>query len=104
MTGTRGTRTGARVGGGSAADVDGRAVSDGIAVPAKGPLDDGEPHPSSARATIAEASPREATETSAIRQRYRTSLMAPQDFPGGRFAIVTDPQGAAFGMLQMAPR
>jgi predicted enzyme related to lactoylglutathione lyase len=27
-------------------------------------------------------------------------LFAPQDFPGGRFAIVTDPQGAAFGLLK----
>jgi len=26
------------------------------------------------------------------------------DFPGGRFAIVSDPQGAAFGLLKMAPR
>lgn len=29
-------------------------------------------------------------------------MMAPQDFPGGRFAIVSDPQGAAFGLMQMA--
>lgn len=29
-------------------------------------------------------------------------MMAPQDFPGGRFSIVTDPQGAAFGLLHMA--
>jgi hypothetical protein len=28
-------------------------------------------------------------------------MMAPQDFPGGRFAIISDPQGAAFGLLQM---
>jgi uncharacterized protein len=26
----------------------------------------------------------------------------PQDFPGGRFAVLTDPQGAAFGLLRMA--
>lgn len=31
-------------------------------------------------------------------------LLPPKDFPGGRFAIVTDPQGAAFGLLQMPPR
>jgi uncharacterized protein len=31
-------------------------------------------------------------------------MMAPQDYPGGRFAILTDPQGAAFGLLQMAAR
>jgi predicted enzyme related to lactoylglutathione lyase len=31
-------------------------------------------------------------------------MVAPQDFPGGRFAIVTDPQGASFGLLRMAPR
>jgi predicted enzyme related to lactoylglutathione lyase len=28
-------------------------------------------------------------------------MLAPQDFPGGRFAIVSDPQGAAFGLLRM---
>jgi uncharacterized protein len=31
-------------------------------------------------------------------------MMAPADFPGGRFAIVGDPQGAAFGLLQMPAR
>jgi predicted enzyme related to lactoylglutathione lyase len=31
-------------------------------------------------------------------------MMAPQDFPGGRFAILTDPQGAAFGLLRMRER
>ena len=31
-------------------------------------------------------------------------MVAPQDFPGGRFAIVTDPQGANFGLLKMAAR
>ncbi len=31
-------------------------------------------------------------------------MLSPQDFPGGRFAIVADPQGAAFGLLRMAPR
>jgi predicted enzyme related to lactoylglutathione lyase len=30
-----------------------------------------------------------------------TEMMAPQDFPGGRFAIVSDPQGAMFGLLKM---
>ncbi len=29
-----------------------------------------------------------------------TEMLAPQDFPGGRFAIVADPQGAAFGLLK----
>jgi len=28
-------------------------------------------------------------------------LNAPMDFPGGRFAIVADPQGASFGLLKM---
>ena len=28
-------------------------------------------------------------------------MMAPQDYPGGRFAILSDPQGAAFGLLKM---
>jgi predicted enzyme related to lactoylglutathione lyase len=27
----------------------------------------------------------------------------PQDFPGGRFAIITDPQGATFGLLRGEP-
>jgi predicted enzyme related to lactoylglutathione lyase len=31
-----------------------------------------------------------------------TELVAPQEYPGGRFAIVTDPQGASFGLLQPA--
>jgi predicted enzyme related to lactoylglutathione lyase len=30
-------------------------------------------------------------------------LVAPLDFPGGRMSIVSDPQGAAFGLLAMAP-
>jgi len=28
--------------------------------------------------------------------------LAPGDFPGGRFAILTDPQGAAFGLLKLS--
>jgi predicted enzyme related to lactoylglutathione lyase len=28
-------------------------------------------------------------------------MVSPQDFPGGRFAIVSDPQGAAFGLLSL---
>jgi predicted enzyme related to lactoylglutathione lyase len=31
-------------------------------------------------------------------------MLAPQEFPGGRFAILTDPQGAIFGLLKMTPR
>jgi predicted enzyme related to lactoylglutathione lyase len=31
-------------------------------------------------------------------------MLAPQDFPGGRFAIVSDPQGAVFGVLKMQQR
>jgi uncharacterized protein len=31
-----------------------------------------------------------------------SEMMAPQDFPGGRFAIVGDPQGAFFGLMQLA--
>jgi hypothetical protein len=27
-------------------------------------------------------------------------MLAPDDFPGGRFAIIADPQGAAFGLLK----
>ncbi len=30
-----------------------------------------------------------------------TEMMGPQDFPGGRFAIIADPQGAALGLLRM---
>jgi predicted enzyme related to lactoylglutathione lyase len=32
------------------------------------------------------------------------TMLEPQDFPGGRFAILSDPQGAAFGLLKMEPR
>ncbi|MDQ6743937.1 MAG: VOC family protein [Candidatus Dormibacteraeota bacterium] len=31
-------------------------------------------------------------------------MLAPMDFPGGRFAIVSDPQGAVFGLLKMQAR
>ena len=31
-------------------------------------------------------------------------MVPPQDFPGGRFAIVSDPQGATFGLLKTNPR
>ena len=31
-------------------------------------------------------------------------MVSPIDFPGGRFAILTDPQGATFGILKRAPR
>jgi predicted enzyme related to lactoylglutathione lyase len=31
-------------------------------------------------------------------------MMGPQDFPGGRFAILSDPQGAVFGLLKMKER
>jgi predicted enzyme related to lactoylglutathione lyase len=30
-------------------------------------------------------------------------LAAPFDFPGGRMSIVSDPQGAAFGLMSLAP-
>ncbi len=30
-------------------------------------------------------------------------MLSPIDFPGGRMAIVSDPQGAAFGLLTMTP-
>ena len=29
------------------------------------------------------------------------TMLEPQDFPGGRFAILSDPQGASFGLLKM---
>jgi uncharacterized protein len=31
-------------------------------------------------------------------------MLAPQEFPGGRFAIVSDPQGATFGLLKSQGR
>jgi hypothetical protein len=31
-------------------------------------------------------------------------MLAPTDFSGGRFAILTDPQGAVFGFLKTNPR
>ena len=31
-------------------------------------------------------------------------MLPPRDFPGGRFAILGDPQGAAFGLLKMVAR
>jgi hypothetical protein len=30
-------------------------------------------------------------------------MVAPMDFPGGRFAILSDPQRVAFGLPKMAP-
>lgn len=43
-----------------------------------------------------------------VDEAFRTALelgahemLPPQDFPGGRFAIVSDPQGASFGLLKM---
>jgi uncharacterized protein len=30
-----------------------------------------------------------------------TEMLGPQDFPGGRFAIVADPHGASFGLLKV---
>ena len=32
-----------------------------------------------------------------------TEQLAPLDFPGGRMSIVSDPQGASFGLLSLAP-
>ncbi len=29
-------------------------------------------------------------------------MVAPMDMPGGRFSIVADPQGAAFGLISIA--
>jgi hypothetical protein len=33
-----------------------------------------------------------------------TEMLGPQDFPGGRFSILSDPQGAAFGLLSLPQR
>ena len=30
-------------------------------------------------------------------------MLAPMDFPGGRMAMVSDPQGAAFGLMTLTP-
>jgi predicted enzyme related to lactoylglutathione lyase len=40
----------------------------------------------------------------AATQAGAREMVAPMDFPGGRFAILSDPQGAGFGLLKMAPR
>jgi predicted enzyme related to lactoylglutathione lyase len=32
-----------------------------------------------------------------------TEMLPPQDFPGGRFSILTDPQGASFALLKTDP-
>jgi uncharacterized protein len=32
-----------------------------------------------------------------------TELVPPQDFPGGRFAILSDPQGASFAIMKVEP-
>jgi predicted enzyme related to lactoylglutathione lyase len=31
-------------------------------------------------------------------------MMEPQAYPGGRFSILTDPQGAIFGLLKTEPK
>ena len=31
-------------------------------------------------------------------------MLPPQDFPGGRFSILQDPEGAAFGLMKMEPQ
>ena len=33
-----------------------------------------------------------------------TEMVAPQDFPGGQFAILSDPQGASFAVLKTVPQ
>jgi predicted enzyme related to lactoylglutathione lyase len=33
-----------------------------------------------------------------------SDMVPPQDFPGGRFAIMTDPQGASFALLKSVPQ
>jgi predicted enzyme related to lactoylglutathione lyase len=32
-----------------------------------------------------------------------TEMLGPQDFPGGRFAILADPHGAGFGLMKLLP-
>ena len=44
----------------------------------------------------------DATHRKAIETGAR-ELVAPLDFPGGRMSIVSDPQGAAFGLMSLAP-
>ena len=36
--------------------------------------------------------------------RGALEIVPPADFPGGRFAIVSDPQGAVFGLLKAEPQ
>src|SRR2546421_677512 len=38
------------------------------------------------------------------RKEGAEQILAPRDFPGGRFGIVRDPQGAVLGLLKMKPR
>ena len=52
--------------------------------------------PSSGRSTSTWTTSSLARASAAAR---RTRVVAPQDMPGGRFAIMTDPQGASFGLL-----
>ena len=33
-----------------------------------------------------------------------SEIVTPQEFPGGRFALIRDPQGAGFGLLKLAQR
>ena len=40
----------------------------------------------------------------AVRDAGGREIVAPQDFPGGRFAIGADPEGASFGLARVNPR
>ena len=31
-------------------------------------------------------------------------MLPPQDYPGGRYSILSDPQGAAFGLMKAQPQ
>jgi hypothetical protein len=44
----------------------------------------------------------DATHRTAIASGAR-ELVAPLDFPGGRMSIVSDPEGAAFGLMSLSP-
>ena len=42
--------------------------------------------------------------TKKVKELGGNVMLEPQDFPGGRFSIVSDPQGGAFGLLAMKQR
>jgi len=42
--------------------------------------------------------------TAAAVKAGAVEMLAPMDFPGGRFSLIADPQGAIFGLMRLDPR